>query len=43
MLPTGGAQIVVTAPGPPYTSVGLIGVGLFWREYQKPVEARGAV
>jgi hypothetical protein len=36
-----GAHIGVTARGQRYTSVGLPGTGLSWREYHKPV-ARGS-
>ena len=40
-----GAHIGITARGQRYTSVGLPGTGLSWREYQKPtlIESRGAV
>ena len=31
-----GAHIGVTARGQRYTSIGLPGTGLSWREYQKP-------
>lgn len=32
-----GAHIGVTARGQRYTSIGLLGTGVSWREYHKPV------
>jgi hypothetical protein len=40
-----GVHVGITGRGQRYTSVGLPGTGVSWREYQKPtlIESRGAV